>query len=472
MEAVMKENKMGTMPVNKLLISMALPMMLSMLVQALYNIVDSIFVAKYSAACMTAISLVFPLQTLMIAGGTGVGVGMNAILSRYLGAKDQNGVNKTAFNGIAIYTICYVIFLLVGLFVSEPFMRAQASSQEIADAGTVYLKIVCCFSMGMYTQFCFERMLQSTGKTIYSMITQMSGAVVNIILDPILIFGLLGAPRMGMAGAAIATVIGQCVAGVLAIILNLKFNYEIQLRKIKGFIPSGHTMGKILYIGVPSIIMQSIGSIMVLGINTIFSHMNIVDTTLGLTESRDTAIAIFGIYFKLQSFIFMPVFGLNNGMVPIVAFCLGSRNRERLVKTIKLSICYAFCLLLIGTVIFQCIPDKLLMLFANESNLEHILSMGVPALRIICIHFPVASFCIISLSVFQALGNGVLSMAVSFCRQLVVLVPIAFLLSLTQHVSNVWFAFLVAESISFILCLFAFRYMYKRVIKPMGMAAN
>lgn len=470
MEGVMKENKMAIMPVNKLLVSMALPMMASMLVQALYNIVDSIFVAKYSADCMTAISLVFPLQTLMIAGGSGIGVGMNAILSRYLGAKDQEGVNKAAFNGIAIYTICYFIFLLVGLFVAEPFMRVQASSKEIADAGAIYLKIVCCFSMGMYTQFCFERMLQSTGKTVFSMFTQMTGAVINIILDPILIFGLLGAPRMGMAGAAIATVIGQCCAGILAIVLNLKFNKEIQFGKIKGFIPSSHTMGKILYIGVPSIIMQSIGSVMVLGINTIFSHMTIVDTALPLVEARNTAIAIFGIYFKLQSFIFMPVFGLNNGMVPIVAFCLGARNRDRLVKTIKLSMCYAFCLLLIGTVIFQLIPDKLLLLFANENNLEHILSMGVPALRIISIHFPVASFCIISLSVFQALGNGILSMLVSFLRQLVVLVPVAFLLSLTQSVSNVWFAFLLAECISFTLCIFAFRYMYKRVIKPMGMA--
>lgn len=472
MEATMKENKMATMPVNKLLISMALPMMISMLVQALYNIVDSIFVAKYSATCMTAISLVFPLQTLMIAGGSGIGVGMNAILSRYLGAKDQNGVNKTAFNGIAIYTICYLVFIFVGLLVAEPFMRAQASSQEIADAGTVYLKIVCCFSIGMYTQFCFERMLQATGKTIFSMITQMTGAIVNVILDPILIFGLLGAPRMGMAGAAIATVIGQCAAGLLAIVFNLKFNNEIQFNKIKGFIPSGHTMGKIMYIGVPSILMQSVSSIMVLGINTIFSHMNIIDTALELTEARDTAIAIFGIYFKLQSFIFMPVFGLNNGMVPIVAFCLGAQNKDRLIKTIKLSIGYAFCLLLIGMLIFQIIPDELLMLFANENNLDHILSMGIPALRIISIHFPVASFCIISLSVFQALGNGMLSMSVSFLRQLVVLVPLAFLLSLTQHVSNVWFAFVAAECISFTLCVFAFRYMYKKAIKPLGMTGN
>ncbi len=470
MAETMRENKMGTMPVNRLLISMALPMMISMLVQALYNIVDSIFVAKYSAACMTAISLVFPMQSLMIACGTGIGVGMNAILSRYLGARDQEGVNKTALNGVLLYIVCFLIFFLVGMTIARPFMAAQASSKEIEDAGTVYLQIVCCVSVGMYMQFCFEKLLQSTGKTIYSMFTQLTGAVINIILDPILIFGLLGAPRMGMAGAALATVIGQCVAGIFALVLNIKVNKEIQFN-LKGFMPSRETILKILYIGVPSILMASIGSVMVLGLNTIFSHMTIVDTTLELTEARDTAIAIFGIYFKLQSFIFMPVFGLNNGMVPIVAFCLGARKKDRLVKTVKLSIIYAFSLLFIGTVIFQLIPDALLGLFANESNLEHILSMGVPALRIISIHFPIASFCIISLSMFQALGNGLLSMCVSFMRQLVVLVPVAFLLSLTQHVSNVWFAFVAAECISFTLCAFAFRYMYNKNIKHLGEAA-
>lgn len=468
MESTLKENKMGTMPVNKLLLSMAVPMMISMLVQALYNIVDSIFVAKYSAACMTAISLVFPIQTLMIACGSGIGVGMNALLSRNLGAKNQEGVNQTAFNGVTIYALCYVIFLFVGLLAAKPFMYSQASSEEIAEAGTVYLQIVCCCSLGMFAQFCFERMLQSTGKTIYSMFTQMTGAIINIILDPILIFGLLGAPQMGMAGAALATVIGQCAAGLLAIFLNLKVNKEIQLKHFKKFRPDIGVIGRIFYIGVPSILMQSVASIMVLGVNTIFSHMNIVDTALDLTSARDTAITVFGIYFKLQSFVFMPVFGLNNGMVPIVAFCIGAAKRDRLIKTIKLAVCYAFGLLLIGTIIFQTLPDKLIMLFANESNLDHLLTMGVPALRTISISFPIASFCIISLSAFQAMGNGILSMLVSILRQLVVLVPSAFLLSLTQQVSNVWFAFLMAETVSFTLCIFSFRYMYKKVIKPLG----
>ena len=473
MEPNAKENKMATMPVNKLLISMAVPMMISMLVQALYNIVDSIFVAKYSADCMTAISLVFPIQSLMIATGAGVGVGMNALLSRNLGAKDQEGVDKTAVNGIAVYVCCFVIFLIVGLVFTEPFMHSQSANENIVKEGTIYLKIACTLSMGIYAQFCFERMLQSTGKTMLSMVTQITGAVINIILDPILIFGLVGLPRLGMAGAAIATVIGQCVAGTVAVFLNLKFNKEIRLNMIRKIKPTLKEMGKILYIGVPSILMASIGSVMVLALNTIFSHMNITDTALPLEEARNNAVAIFGIYFKLQSFIFMPVFGLNNGMVPIVAFCYGAGKRKRMLHTMKLSIMYAFILLVLGLVIFQVIPDKLLMLFANDENAEHILQMGVPALRTISLHFPIASFCIICLSVFQALGKGFLSMAVSFARQLIVLVPVAFLLSLTQKVSNVWFAFVAAELISITLCVIALRYMHKTVISkiPEGESA-
>lgn len=464
MAEMTKENKMGTMPVNKLLISMAVPMMVSMLVQALYNIVDSIFVAKYSSDCTTAIALVFPLQSLMISCGAGLGVGMNAILSRNLGAKDQDGVDRTAINGITVYLFCFLLFLLVGAFGAAPFMASQNDKATIVNEGTIYLKIVCMCSIGMYAQFCFERMLQSTGKTVYSMITQMVGAVINIILDPIMIFGLLGFPRLGMAGAAIATVIGQCVAGTLALVLNLKFNKEINLKAITHIRPDKKGMGNILYIGVPSILMGSIGSVMVLGINAILSHMQILDTSLPMDEARNTAVAIFGIYFKLQSFIFMPVFGLNNGMVPIVAFCYGAGKRKRMLQTVKLSIMYAFTLLLIGLIVFQLIPDKLLMLFANEQNAEHLIQMGVPALRIISIHFPIASFCIISLSVFQALGKGFLSMGVSFARQLIVLVPVAFLLSLTQKVGNVWFAFVLAECLSITLCIIAFRYMNKTVI--------
>lgn len=467
METSAKENKMAVMPVNKLLISMAVPMMISMLVQALYNVVDSIFVAKYSADCVTAISLVFPLQSLMIACGAGLGVGMNAILSRNLGAKDQNGVNNTAVNGITVYFICYLLFLIIGMFVAEPFIRSQATTENIAKEGSVYLKIVCMFSMGIYAQFCFERMLQSTGKTVLSMITQIIGAVTNIILDPILIFGLLGMPKMGMAGAAVATVIGQCIAGVVAVLFNIKCNPEIELYKITKLRPSTKGILQILYIGIPSILMASIGSVMVLALNSIFLHMDIKDSALPLIDARNTAVAIFGIYFKLQSFIFMPVFGLNNGMVPIVAFCYGAGKRNRMTATIKLSVLYAFLLLFLGMLVFRLIPGILLTPFTNKENAQHILDMGIPALKTISIHFPIASFCIISLSVFQALGKGFLSMGVSFARQLLVLVPVAFLFSLTGMVSNVWFSFLFAEVLSVTLCLAAFRHIYNTVIKKL-----
>ena len=302
-----KENKMGVMPVNKLLISMSLPMMISMLVQALYNIVDSIFVSRIDENALTAVSLAFPLQTLMIALGTGTGVGINALLSKSLGEKDFDKADKTAENGVFLALINYVVFCLIGFFLTKPFYLSQTRDPQIIEYGVQYLRIVCCCSFGMYAQFVFERLLQSTGKTVYTMITQSLGAVINIVLDPIFIFGYFGVPRMGVAGAAIATVIGQIVAGTAACIINLKANTEIHLR-IKGFRPNGKIIGLIYEVGIPSIIMQSIGSVMTYGMNKIL---------LGFSS---TAAAVFGVYFKLQSFIFMPVFGLNNGMVPIIAY--------------------------------------------------------------------------------------------------------------------------------------------------------
>lgn len=465
-----KENKMATMPINKLLISMALPMMISMLVQALYNVVDSVFVAKYSADAMTSISLVFPIQSLMIAVAAGLGVGVNALLSRSLGAKDYSNVKKIALNAIFLAAICSLIFLVVGLFFVKPYMASQTSNSNIAGYGAEYLFIICCFSFGIFAEITFERLLQATGKSIFSMITQLTGAVINIILDPILIFGLFGAPEMGIAGAAIATVIGQCAAGTLAIIFNIKFNKEINLNLAK-FLPDKELIGKILYIGVPSILMASLGSIMVLGINAIISNMNISNVDLPIDDARNTSIAVFGIYFKLQSFVYMPVFGLNNGMVPIVAFNFGAKNKERMMKTIKLSVVYAFILLLIGLTIFQTIPNKLLVPFANESNIDHIIKIGVPALKTISLSFLVSGFCIICLSVFQSLGNGVLSMFIAFARQIIILVPVAFLLSLTDSINNVWYAFFIAEIGCSILCIFAFRAMYNKVIKPLSVDA-
>ena len=444
-----QENKMGVMPVNKLLLNMSLPMMISMLVQALYNIVDSIFVSRINESALTAVSLAFPIQTLMIALGGGTCVGVNALLSKSLGERNFEKANKTADNGVFLAVLNFVIFFLIGIFLTGPFYLSQTKDAQIYEYGKQYLTIVCCFSFGIYMQFIFERLLQSTGKTFYTMITQGVGAIINIVLDPIFIFGYLGMPRMGVAGAAIATVIGQIVAAILAIIINLKKNTEIQL-SFREFRPDSKIIGQIYQVGIPSIIMQSIGSIMTYGMNQI------------LLAFTATAATVFGVYFKLQSFIFMPIFGLNNGMVPIVAYNYGAGQKDRLMKTVKLSVVYAIALMLIGVLVFQTFPDKLLLLFeASETMLE----IGVPALRIISIHFLLAGFCIVMTSLFQALGNGVYSMIISIARQLAVLLPSAYLLSLTGTVKNVWWAFPIAESVSFALSIFFFLRIYNKIIK-------
>ena len=442
------ENKMGIMPENKLLLSMSLPMMASMLVQALYNIVDSIFVARISENALTAVSLAFPLQTLMIALGGGMGVGVNALLSKALGEKDYKLVNKVANNGVFLSVVNALIFVLIGVFAVKPFYLSQTSDTEIVAYGVEYLSIVCCCSIGIYTQFIFEKLLQSTGNTFYTMITQATGAIINLILDPILIFGLFGLPEFGVAGAAIATVAGQIVAGILAIVINEKKNHEVNV-SLKGFKPCGNTIKRIYIVGVPSIIMQSIGSIMVYGMNKI------------LMAFSSTAAAVFGIYFKLQSFIFMPIFGLNNGMVPIIAYNYGARHRKRMTKTIKLSVAYAVTIMAIGTLVFQLIPDKLFMLFDAS---EHMLSMGVPALRIISLHFIIAGFCIVAGSVFQALGNAVYSMINSICRQLVVLLPAAYILARIGGVNYVWWSFPIAELMSLIMSVIFMVKIYKDII--------
>lgn len=427
------ENKMGVMPVNKLLLNMSGPMMISMLVQALYNVVDSIFVSRIDENALTAVSLAFPLQSVLIAIGAGMGVGVNAILSRALGEKDEEMVNKSATNGMFLSLLSYLLFLVLGLTVVRPFYLSQTTDTQIIEYGIEYLTVICCFSFGMFAQFIFERLLQSTGRTFYTMITQSTGAIINIILDPIFIFGLCGMPKLGVRGAAVATVIGQVVAGVFACIINLKVNSDVNI-SLKGFRPDMGIIKKIYSVGLPSIIMQSIGSIMVYGLNKI------------LISFSSTATAVFGVYFKLQSFIFMPVFGLNNGLVPIIAYNYGAQKRSRLVKASKLAITYAFFIMLCGTLVFQFVPDKLLLLFNASDNM---LGMGVPALRIISLHFPVAAFCIIIGSLFQALGRAVYSMINSIMRQIIVLLPAAYFLSLTGEVNNVWWAFLIAEAMSF-----------------------
>ena len=430
-----KENKMGVMPVNKLLLNMSLPMMVSMLVQALYNIVDSIFVAKLSENALTAVSLAFPIQTLLIALGTGTGVGVNSLLSKQLGERDLKQVSKTAMNGIFLAVLSYIAFVIVGIVGVRPFYASQVkdADPEILTLGVQYLTIVCVCSFGLYAQLIFEKLLQSTGKTLYSMITQAVGAVTNIILDPILIFGLLGMPKLGVAGAAVATVIGQIVGGTLGLIFNIKVNKEITL-SVKGFKPDGTTIGNIYKVGVPSIIMQAIGSVMTYGMNQI------------LITFSSTATAVFGVYFKLQSFFFMPVFGLNNGLIPIVAFNYGAGKRSRVIKAVKCSLVYAFALLLVGFIVFETIPAVLLGMFEAS---DEMLAIGVPALRVIAVHFLIAWFCIIAGSVFQALGNGVYSLVVSVARQLVVLLPVAFILARLGGLQAVWWAFPIAELMSF-----------------------
>jgi len=451
-KAPVVENKMGVMPVNQLLLTMSVPMMLSMLVQALYNIVDSIFVARISENALTAVSLAFPIQQLMIALGGGTCVGVNALLSRALGEKDFNKVNKSAVNAVFLMVLNAVVFFFIGIFVVEPFYLAQTTDPEIIEYGIQYLRIVCMFSFGIYFQFVFERLLQSTGNTFYTMITQLVGALTNIILDPILIFGLLGMPKMGVMGAAAATVIGQIAAAIVAIIINHKKNHEVKL-DFKGFSPSLTIIKQIYAVGIPSIIMQSIGSIMVFCMNQI------------LIAFSTTATAVFGVYFKLQSFIFMPIFGMNNGMVPIVAYNYGAQKKDRLIKTVKLSMLYAVGIMCIGTLVFQWIPDKLFMLFDAS---DHMLAMGIPALRIISVHFPLAGICIIAGSMFQALGNAVYSMITSICRQLLVLLPAAWLLAQLGNVDYVWWSFPIAEIVSLALNIIFLIKINKDVISKIG----
>ncbi|MDO4509853.1 MAG: MATE family efflux transporter [Lachnospiraceae bacterium] len=442
------ENKMGIMPVGKLLITMSLPMMISMVVQALYNIVDSVFVSRVSEDALTAVSMAFPLQALCIALGAGMGVGVNALLSKSLGAKDNDMVNKSALNGLFMTFVSYLVLLVIGIFAVKPFYMIQTDSADIIQYGTDYLSIICCFSFGMFFQFTFERLLQSTGRTFQTMITQTVGAVTNIILDPIFIFGLFGVPAFGVKGAAIATVIGQIIAAVLALIMNIKVNTDIDF-SLKGFKPDIKIIGMIYKVGLPSIIMQSIGSVMVFCLNKI------------LIVFSSTAVAVFGVYFKLQSFVFMPVFGLNNGLIPIMAYNYGAKKKDRMIKTIKCGLLIAFSIMSVGMVVFELFPDAILALFEASDNM---LAMGKVALRTIAIHFPIAAICIVLGSAFQALGNAVYSMFVSIARQLVVLIPVAYALSKLGNVNYVWWCFPIAEIMSLTITVIFFIKLKREVI--------
>lgn len=444
---------MGTMPEGRLLLNMSLPMMISMLVQAMYNVVDSIFVSRVSENALTAVSLAFPLQTLLIAVGAGTGVGVNSLLSKSLGEKDYEKANKTAMNGIFLYMISYVVSAIVGILAVRPFYASQIKDApvEIMDMGIQYLTIVMVASFGLYAQFVFERLLQATGRTFFTMVSQMTGAIINIILDPILIFGYFGLPRMGVAGAAVATVVGQIVGGIIGLIYNIKKNDDIVL-SFRGFRPDGHVIGMIYKVGLPSIIMQSIGSVMTYGMNLIL---------VGLSA---TAAAVFGVYFKLQSFFFMPVFGLNNGLIPIIAYNYGAQKKQRMIRTFKWGLVIAFCFLVAGFAAFELIPDKLLLLFDASENM---LGIGVPALRIIAVHFLIAWFCIVAGAVFQAVGNGMYSLYVSVARQLVVLLPAAYILAKIGGLDLIWWSFPIAELMSCLISVICLALTYQKIIKPM-----
>ena len=441
-----QENKMGTMPIKQLIISMSLPMMISMLVQALYNVVDSIFVSRIGEDALTAVTLAFPLQNLMIAVGSGTGVGINALLSRCLGEKRFDKSDSAANCGLFLTFFNYLIFLIVGLFFSRAFISTQTDASHIIDYGTTYISIVCSLSFALFFQMTFERLLQSTGKTIFSMISQAAGALINIIFDPLLIFGIGPFPEMGVAGAAYATVLGQFIASCIGLYCNLRFNKEINISLRSILHPEKETIGEIYNVAVPSILMISIGSVMTYLMNRI----------LGAFSS--TATAVFGVYFKLQSFFFMPVFGLNNGLIPVLAYNYGAKKKDRIMEALRFALTLALSIMLIGAATFLAIPRPLLSLF-NAS--EDMMIIGVPALRTICLSFPLAGICIAMGSVFQAFSMSLYSLIVSVGRQLIVLIPVAWLLSRTGILSLVWWAFPIAELASLAISSYFFFRLYK-----------
>ena len=451
----MSASRMGSAPVGPLLLSCAVPMMISMLVQALYNVMDSIFVSHINEAALSAVSLAFPIQNLMIAFGVGTAVGVNAHLSRSLGEGNQAEADRAAMNGLFLAVCSALAFVLFGLFAVRPFMASQTDDPAILQYGVDYLSICCVWCLGLFAQCMLEKLLVATGRSTFAMASQLIGAITNIVLDPIFIFGMFGAPRMDAAGAAVATVAGQWLGAAAGLVMNLVWNRDIHF-SLRRFRLSGRTIKRIYTVGIPSIAMSAIGSVMTFLMNNI------------LIAFSSTAVAVFGVYFKLQSFVFMPVFGMNNGMVPIISYNYGARKPERITKTIKLAVCFSETIMVLGFLVAQFFPDALLSLF-NAS--PEMLAMGERALRTIALHFPLAGFSVICMATFQALGKGVLALCVSVVRQLGVLIPVAWLLSLSGNVNLVWFAFPIAELVSLALCAMFLRKCYREILKPM-MAAQ
>lgn len=447
----LQENKMGVMPVGKLLVNMALPMIISMLVQALYNIVDSVYVSQVSESAVTALSLAFPVQNMQIGFAVGVGVGVNALLSQSLGRKDQESVNWAAGQGVFLALVATALFMLFGFFGVRPYYTMQSTVAETVEGGIAYTSICCIFTVGIFIQVLCERLLQSTGRAMQTMILQGTGAIINIILDPVFIHGWWGMPKMGVAGAAVATVIGQCTGAVLGIYLNLRHNPEVQLH-VKFMKPNWKVIAPILEVGIPSVVMNGIGSVMNFGMNQILQGFN------------EVATGVFGIYYKLQSLFFMPLFGINNATISILAYNYGARKPKRIVHTLKLATAVAVCIMLVGLAVFQLLPQALLGIF---NPTEEFLAIGVKALRILCLPFPVAAICISLGASFQALGKGSYSTVVSLCRQLIVLLPVAYLLSLTGSVDNVWWSFPIAEVRSALVTGLLFAKLYRQKVKPL-----
>ncbi len=455
-QQALTNNKMGTMPVGRLLFTMALPLAASMLVQALYNVVDSVYVSHYSESAVTALSLAFPVQNLLIGFATGIGVGMNSLLSKSLGENNRQRGNFAAGNGIFLMLIATALFMLFGAFGSRAYFAMQSKVAETVRGGTEYIAICCIFSLGIFVEILGERMLQASGRTIFTLFTQGTGAVLNILLDPVFIFGVpaLRIPAMGMAGAAVATVIGQWVAAILAVIFNLKFNKDISF-KLKYIRPNPEIVKKILSVGVPSIIMMAIGSVMTFGMNGIFQ---------GFRDYGETATGVFGVYFKLQSFFLMPIIGINNASVSIIAYNYGARKPKRIIKNLRFSVGGALVIMLLGFVAFQALPQLLLAPFEPSETFER---LGISALRTVSFHFPMAAVTIALGASFQAMGNGIYSTITSLCRQLLVLLPVAYLISLSGNVHAVFWAFPVAEVVSMLLSILFFRRIYKQKIKPL-----